>query len=76
MMPGEDLCDDDYYGINPYESFMKKHLQHYGYYTGRNQNYKHHFKHYEEWEKNYGYTMSSESSEDSDSDTDDDKACG
>ncbi|XP_055899496.1 cytosolic carboxypeptidase 2-like isoform X32 [Biomphalaria glabrata] len=75
MMPGEDLCDDDYYGINPYESFMKKHLQHYGYYTGRNQNYKHHFKHYEEWEKNYGYTMSSESSEDSDSDTDDDKAC-
>ncbi|CAL1533712.1 unnamed protein product [Lymnaea stagnalis] len=73
MIPEEDLCDDDYYGINPYESFMKKHLQHYGYYTGRNQNYKNQFQHYAEWEKNYGYNLSSDSSEDSELDSDDDK---
>ncbi|GFO29467.1 cytosolic carboxypeptidase 2-like isoform x4 [Plakobranchus ocellatus] len=77
MIPGEDYCDDDY-GINPYESFMKKHLQHYGYYTGKNQSYKNQFQQYAEWEKNYAYNLggSSSSSSNSDSDSDDDKNAG
>ncbi|XP_035828851.1 cytosolic carboxypeptidase 2 [Aplysia californica] len=73
MMAGEDYHygEDDDYGINPYESFMKKHLQHYGYYTGKNQNYKNQFQQYAEWEKNYAYNLSS-SSDDSASDSDED----
>ncbi|BFZ04187.1 hypothetical protein BsWGS_07225 [Bradybaena similaris] len=64
------MTGEDYYE-NPYESFMRKHLQHYGYYTGKNQNYKNQFNQYAEWEKNYAYSLSSDSSSDSDSDDDD-----
>ncbi|XP_070199558.1 cytosolic carboxypeptidase 2-like isoform X1 [Littorina saxatilis] len=72
--PGsEDRGSDQDLGLNPYESFMKKHLQHYGYFTGRNQNYRNGFQQYNEWEKNYAFPDGSSSSSDSDSDSDDDK---
>ncbi|XP_041367885.1 cytosolic carboxypeptidase 2-like [Gigantopelta aegis] len=62
--------EDDDLGLNPYESFMKKHLQHYGYFTGRNQNYRNAFRSYHEWEKNYGYDINSSDSSDSDNEKD------
>ncbi|CAG5127250.1 unnamed protein product, partial [Candidula unifasciata] len=68
MMTGEDYYE------NPYESFMRKHLQHYGYYTGKNQNYKSQFHQYAEWEKNYAYSLSTDSSSDSDSNDDEQNA--
>ncbi|XP_071100297.1 cytosolic carboxypeptidase 2-like isoform X3 [Haliotis cracherodii] len=65
--------DTEYeFDLNPYESFMKRHLQHYGYYTGRNQNYRNAFQSYQEWDKTYDYTISSDSDDDTD-DTDDQK---
>ncbi|XP_059144845.1 cytosolic carboxypeptidase 2-like isoform X5 [Physella acuta] len=73
MMPGEDYCEDDYYCLNPYDSFMKKHLQHYGYYTGRNQNYKNQFQQYSEWDKTFGYNLSTSSCDCSDSESDEEK---
>ncbi|XP_033106101.1 uncharacterized protein LOC117108244 isoform X2 [Anneissia japonica] len=45
------------YDMNPYESFMRNHLKHYGYYTGKNETYRS-APVYEDWEKNYGYTLS------------------
>ncbi|XP_062596008.1 uncharacterized protein LOC134257410 [Saccostrea cucullata] len=71
------------FDLNPYDSFMRKHLEHYGYYTAqteidkwRNQGFRHNFSSYAEWEKTYGYQLSSGSgseSDDSDSDFDDKK---
>ncbi|CAH1786787.1 unnamed protein product [Owenia fusiformis] len=63
------------YDMNPYDSFMRKHLQHYGYYTGRNEGYR-----IEEWERTNGYNygpnkddsdMESDDSNDEDDDDDD-----
>ncbi|XP_060583428.1 cytosolic carboxypeptidase 2-like, partial [Ruditapes philippinarum] len=65
--------DAGYQYQNPYDSFMRKHLQHYGYYTGRNQGYRSTFQSYAEWEKNFPYMSVSESSESDDSDSDDKK---
>ncbi|XP_052064464.1 uncharacterized protein LOC127704447 isoform X9 [Mytilus californianus] len=57
--------------LNPYDSFMRKHLEHYGYYTGRNQGFRHNFSSYAEWEKTYGYNISSDSGSESDNDDSD-----
>ncbi|XP_071120374.1 uncharacterized protein [Mytilus edulis] len=82
--------------LNPYDSFMRKHLEHYGYYTGRNQRlaplidpptvqqddeaeldsgrnqgFRHNFSSYAEWEKTYGYNISSDSGSESDNDDSD-----
>ena len=50
---------------NPYDSFMKKHLQHYGYFTGRNMQI-----------ARFGYEpkrgIKNEESDESDSDSDND----
>lgn len=67
------------FDLNPYDSFMRKHLEHYGYYTGRNQGFRHNFSSYAEWEKTYGYQLSSGSgseSDDSDLDSDEKKNAG
>ncbi|XP_052705976.1 uncharacterized protein LOC128181564 isoform X1 [Crassostrea angulata] len=67
------------FDLNPYDSFMRKHLEHYGYYTAqtdkwRNQGFRHNFSSYAEWEKTYGYQLSSGSgSESDDSDLDSDE---
>ncbi|CAC5414449.1 AGBL2_3 [Mytilus coruscus] len=57
--------------LNPYDSFMRKHLEHYGYYSGRNQGFRHNFSSYAEWEKTYGYNISSDSGSESDNDDSD-----
>lgn len=66
------------FDLNPYDSFMRKHLEHYGYYTGRNQGYRTNFA-LADWEKTYGYQLSSSASSDnegSESDSDNQKNGG
>ncbi|XP_071955490.1 cytosolic carboxypeptidase 2-like isoform X2 [Antedon mediterranea] len=48
------------YDMNPYESFMRNHLKHYGYYSGKNQTYRT-GKVYEDWQKNHDYPISDQS---------------
>ncbi|XP_078584392.1 uncharacterized protein LOC144866649 isoform X11 [Branchiostoma floridae x Branchiostoma japonicum] len=43
------------FGVNSYDAFMKKHLQHYGYYTGRNEGYRSSFSAFEQWQRTRGY---------------------
>ncbi|XP_066278740.1 uncharacterized protein [Branchiostoma lanceolatum] len=48
--------DSEYeFGVNSYDAFMKKHLQHYGYYTGRNEGYRSSFSAFEQWQRTRGY---------------------
>ncbi|KAK6191784.1 hypothetical protein SNE40_003379 [Patella caerulea] len=67
MWRDKEVSDDEKesYELNPYDSFMRKHLQHYGYFTGRNQNHRHAFRSYADWEKTHIY-IDSESDSDSD----------
>ncbi|XP_064634317.1 cytosolic carboxypeptidase 2-like isoform X2 [Lineus longissimus] len=51
----------EWYDVNPYDSFMKRHLQHYGYYTGKNEGYRHSLASFDEWDKTHGYDLSSDS---------------
>eukprot|EP00057_Strongylocentrotus_purpuratus_P017432 XP_011671906.1 PREDICTED: cytosolic carboxypeptidase 2-like [Strongylocentrotus purpuratus] len=46
------------YDLNPYESFMRNHLKHYGYYTGRNENYRTPNKALKAWDRASGYELS------------------
>ncbi|XP_041471575.1 uncharacterized protein LOC121421044 isoform X3 [Lytechinus variegatus] len=46
------------YDLNPYESFMRNHLKHYGYYTGRNENYRTPNKALNAWDRGNGYELS------------------
>ncbi|XP_064602281.1 cytosolic carboxypeptidase 2-like [Liolophura sinensis] len=64
----EDVEPEYEFEPNTYEKFMRKHLQHYGYYTGRNQGYRHK---YEQYAESDDLALISESSE-SESDLDDD----
>ncbi|XP_067931708.1 cytosolic carboxypeptidase 2-like [Watersipora subatra] len=52
------------YSTNPYDDFMKKHLSHYGYYTGRNADYNKKSFLFNDFNKTHGYELSSSSSED------------
>nr|XP_026695395.1 cytosolic carboxypeptidase 2-like isoform X1 [Ciona intestinalis] len=44
--------------VNPYDNFMKRHLQHYGYYTGRNASFRDNFRSLQEWRRNYDARLS------------------
>ncbi|ELT89710.1 hypothetical protein CAPTEDRAFT_193703 [Capitella teleta] len=52
--------------LNPYESFMRKHLQHYGYYTGKNASFRNGFPGFEEWRQELMLTGSSQDDDDDD----------
>ncbi|XP_025088397.1 uncharacterized protein LOC112560646 isoform X7 [Pomacea canaliculata] len=70
----EQTGEQDYYA-NPYESFIKRHLKNsYGYFTGKNQNYRNGFQQYKEWEKTFAFGEGSSSSEECDLDSDDEKS--
>ncbi|XP_070555689.1 cytosolic carboxypeptidase 2-like isoform X3 [Ptychodera flava] len=51
------------YEMNPYESFMRNHLRHYGYYTGRNEGYRTSVSVFEDWERTHDYNVSDNESE-------------
>nr|XP_006820539.1 PREDICTED: cytosolic carboxypeptidase 2-like [Saccoglossus kowalevskii] len=64
-MPGNPCSKDQEteYDMNPYESFMRNHLRHYGYYTGRNEGYRTNITVFEDWERTHGYDVSDNESE-------------
>ncbi|XP_074660081.1 uncharacterized protein LOC141912655 [Tubulanus polymorphus] len=64
------------YDVNPYESFMRRHLQHYGYYTGRNEGYRHSLPSFEDWEKTHAYDVTDSESDSDDANDKDDKDKG
>ncbi|XP_071831159.1 uncharacterized protein [Apostichopus japonicus] len=44
--------------LNPYESFMRNHLKHYGYYTGKNDNYRTSGLALADWERSRSFSLS------------------
>ncbi|XP_071809409.1 uncharacterized protein [Asterias amurensis] len=51
------------FDLNPYESFMRNHLKHYGYYTGRNESFRNGNKTFDEWDCNHSYALSDQGSD-------------
>ncbi|XP_072034203.1 cytosolic carboxypeptidase 2-like isoform X2 [Amphiura filiformis] len=49
-----------HYDLNPYDSFMRNHLKHYGYYTGKNESYRSSTTNhgYDSWEQTQGFHLS------------------
>ncbi|XP_077995004.1 cytosolic carboxypeptidase 2-like [Glandiceps talaboti] len=64
-MPGNPYRQDQNleYEMNPYESFMRNHLRHYGYYTGRNEGYRTSVSVFEDWERTHDYNVTDNESE-------------
>ncbi|XP_076818930.1 uncharacterized protein LOC143464813 isoform X3 [Clavelina lepadiformis] len=50
--------DENWLKSDPYDNFMRRHLQHYGYYTGRNASFRDNFRSLQEWRRNYDARLS------------------
>ncbi|XP_038052141.1 uncharacterized protein LOC119724900 isoform X2 [Patiria miniata] len=51
------------FDLDPYQSFMRNHLKHYGYYTGRNESYRSSAHTFDEWDCTHGYAISDQGSD-------------
>ncbi|XP_022083602.1 uncharacterized protein LOC110975422 isoform X3 [Acanthaster planci] len=51
------------FDLDPYQSFMRNHLKHYGYYTGRNESYRSSARAFDEWDCTHGYALSDQGSD-------------
>nr|XP_039266870.1 uncharacterized protein LOC120342204 isoform X2 [Styela clava] len=55
---GDIECVEEIQGGDPYDNFMRRHLQHYGYFTGRNASYRNNYDGLENWHRNYDLRLS------------------